>query len=93
MSEIEITVRRFFTCDEGLEITPSTIFSVDSLRVTEVEWPSVLEGLCQQHEDALRGLPVTNLRVMTDEEVADFRRREAEEEAQDTLTVAADDIG
>lgn len=76
MSQIELSVRTFFTCDEA-DIAPRVALVVDHSKLGETDWPKVVEGLRTLAMGQIEGGPFTNVREMTKDEITAYRADEA----------------
>lgn len=80
---IEVTVRRFYKCDEGL-IVPSHTFVLDELN-GDLPHMDLSKVATMISNDAL-SVPCKNLALMTEDEVMVYRTKE---EADDVAAVTA----
>lgn len=78
---IEIRVRRFYKCDEGIVI-PSRTYTIDE---TAKRPPSFkLASIIEKIDAEMKDLPGTNWRLMTEAEVDDYC---GTEESEDMVAV------
>ncbi|CAB4199877.1 hypothetical protein UFOVP1339_15 [uncultured Caudovirales phage] len=80
---IEVTVRRFYKCDEGI-IVPSHTFILDEVSGALPHMD--LGKVAMKVEEDVLGVPCTNLALMDEEEVRVYRTKE---EAEDVAAVTA----
>lgn len=77
---LEIRLRTFFTSDEA-DFSPSVAAVVDPATFKDgaiPDWTKVVEGLRATALDAVKDAPLTNIREMTKEEIAAYRKSEEE---------------
>jgi hypothetical protein len=73
---LEIRIRRFYRCDEGTVVLSRT-YTVDD--VAHPPKPVNLLQFAEKFDAELADMPGTNMRLMTEEEVAEYL---AEEDAE-----------
>jgi hypothetical protein len=71
----EVTIRAFFTCDEGMHIVPSRTFT-GAAEAPPVDAASIAARLI----DDLKDFPATNVRPMTEAEIDEYRAKEEADE-------------
>lgn len=74
---IEISIRRFFTCEDG-DVTPK-ITAVVPLQVL-IDATTNWVGLAEEVAKQVAGLPFEGLREMTPSEVKEYREDEANDD-------------
>lgn len=73
----EITVKRFFTTEEGINLTPAATFVITDVDADEIA--RTIIAMSVRLDSLARKVPMPGIRLMTREEVAEFRRDEADE--------------
>ena len=82
--KIEISVRGFLTSDE-VNVTPKMAFVVDHDKGSEIDWEGVARALKIISDQASKELKLTAVRSMTEDEISDYRRVEADEARESGL--------
>lgn len=72
---IELTVRVFYTCDDGVHLVPSQTFTAPK-DIQPVDVAKIAEKLAKELDE----FPATGVRPMTDAEVVEYRAREEADE-------------
>lgn len=74
---IEVTVRRFYKCDEGTVVPAHTFIVDESTAIPLMDLNKIADGIAKDTDGV--GQFSTNLRLMTESEVEVYRHNESGE--------------